>query len=151
MATSRKTGARVEGTGSVFSAAARRGEDGGRADGGDGASGGRTIVVIGGRDSELVARAAKLGLEPLLASDELLDEAIELALRQTAELARLRVVTGRLAQVERAKGILMERHKLSERDAHDRMRRHARSLNVKLATIAEAVEASYLVVPPAEP
>jgi response regulator NasT len=109
---------------------------------------GRLVVVIGSRDSELATRAAQLGLEPLLSSDTELEQAIETALREASELHRLRSVAARLAQVERAKGILMERHKLSERDAHDRMRRHARSLNVKLTAIAEAVEDSYLLVPP---
>jgi response regulator NasT len=85
--------------------------------------------VIGGSESELLARATERGLERLLASDERLDDAIDLALKQVAELARLRTVTARLAQVERAKGILMERHKVTERDAHERLRRHARKLN----------------------
>ena len=152
MATSRKTAARVEGTDIVFSAAARCGTGDGRADGGGESTGSeRPIVVIGRRESELVARATRLGLEILLASDEELEEAIALALRQAAELGRLRTANARLAQVERAKGILMERHKVSERDAHDRMRRHARRLNVKLTAIAEAVEDSYLLVPAEEP
>ena len=108
-------------------------------------------MVIGGRESGLVERATELGLEIFLASDEELEDAVALALRQAAELERLRTVNARLAQVERAKGILMERHKVSERDAHDRMRRHARRLNVKLTAIAEAVEDSYLLVPAEEP
>ena len=45
-----------------------------------------------------------------------------LALKQAEQFDRLRAVTARLAQVERAKGVLMERHKLSERDAHERLR-----------------------------
>jgi hypothetical protein len=152
MATSRKTAARVEETEIVFSAAARCGVSDGRADDGGGSIGSeRPLVVIGRGESELVARATELGLEILLASDEELEQAVALALRQAAELERLRTVSARLAQVERAKGILMERHKVSERDAHDRMRRHARRLNVKLTAIAEAVEDSYLLVPAEEP
>jgi ANTAR domain len=146
MATSRKTAAGVEGIETVFAAAAKSVAGDGRADGAGGGNGdgGRPILVIGHRDSELVARAAQLGLELLLASDEELEEAIAQALGQAAELERLRSVS---AQVERAKGILMERHKLSEREAHDRMRSHARSQNVKLTVIAAAVEDSYLLVP----
>jgi AmiR/NasT family two-component response regulator len=137
MATSRKATVRVDGSEMVFSAAATS------ADGS-----GRLVVVVGGRESELATRAAALGLESLLASGADLEQAIENALRAAAELHRLRTVAARLAQVERAKGILMERHQLSERDAHDRMRRHARSLNVRLTAVAEAVEDSYLLVPP---
>jgi AmiR/NasT family two-component response regulator len=148
MARSRKTDARVEGTETVYSAAASGG-GGARADRGiRGATDDvRPIVVVGGRESELVQRATELGLEPLLAKGVELEETIAVALRLAAELDRLRTVTARLAQVERAKGILMERHKVSERDAHERMRSHARRLNVKLAAIAEAVEESYLLVP----
>ena len=55
-------------------------------------------------------------------------------------------MTARLVQVERAKGILMERHKIGEREAHEQMRRHARKLNLKLADVAEAVLESYLLL-----
>ena len=106
---------------------------------------------MGARESELVARATERGLEPLLVSDEQLEDAIAMALQQAAELERLRTVAARLGQLERAKGILMERHKVSERDAHDRMRRHARNLNVKIAAVAQAVEDSYLLLPLEEP
>jgi AmiR/NasT family two-component response regulator len=75
-----------------------------------------------------------------------LEAAMALVREQAAELRRLRLLSARLAQLERAKGILMERHSLRERDAHERMRRHARSLNVKLSDVAEAVLASYLLV-----
>ena len=95
--------------------------------------------------------SAKAAEKRLLASDERVDGAIDLALKQVAELARLRTVTARLAQVERAKGILTERHKVSERDAHERLRRHARNLNVKLIVVAAAIEDSHLLIPTDEP
>ena len=141
MTTSGKTGAEIGSSEVVFAAVARNGD----------AARELAIVVIGGRESELVARATERGLTPLLASDDLLDDAIARALDQVAELDRLRTVSARVAQVERAKGILMERHKLSERDAHERMRRHARNLNVKLAVVAEAIEDSYLLISVDEP
>jgi len=133
----------------VFAAAAQTANGDGLATGDPAGAraAGRMIVVIGGPESELVGRATEHGLEPLLASDELLDEAISQALKHAAELQRLRSVTTRLAQLERAKGILMERHKVSEREAHERMRSHARRLNLKLAAVAEAVEDSYLLFP----
>jgi response regulator NasT len=151
MTTSGKRDGGVE-ENTVFAAAVSTGTDEALAAGEDrgGAADGRTVVVIGGPESELVTRATEQGLEPLLAREEQLDEAVSLALKQAAELERLRSLTARLAQVERAKGILMERHKMSERDAHERMRRHARNLNVKLAAVAEAVEDSYLLVPAEE-
>jgi AmiR/NasT family two-component response regulator len=152
MTTSGKMDAGIGGGELVFAAVAAAGNGEKRAFGegsGDAARG--EVVLIGGSESELVARATERGLERLLASDERLDDAIDLALKQVAELARLRTLTARLAQVERAKGILMERHKVTERDAHERMRRHARKLNVKLIIVAEAIEDSYLLIPIDEP
>ncbi len=106
-----------------------------------------TLVVIGGGDSELVERATALGLAHQLASGETLEDAIALALKQVQELARLRSLSARVAQVERAKGILMERHKISEREAHEQLRNHARKLNLRLTAVAQAIENSYVVVP----
>ena len=152
MAKPGKPSVEVKTTEIVFAAAATNGDrNDDPGDGGIVAADGHPIVVVGARESELVARATEQGLESLLVSDERLEDAIAMALQQAAELERLRTVAGRLAQVERAKGILMERHKVSERDAHDRMRRHARNLNVKLAAVAQAVEDSYLLLPLEEP
>ena len=143
---------RVKTTEIMFAAAATNGDhNGGPGNGGIVVADGHPIVVVGTRESELVARATERGLEPLLVSDEQLEDAIAMALQQAAELERLRTVAARLGQLERAKGILMERHKVSERDAHDRMRRHARNLNVKIAAVAQAVEDSYLLLPLEEP
>jgi AmiR/NasT family two-component response regulator len=129
----------------VFAAAAVEGP---RRDGaGSQLEAGRTVVLIGGRDSELVRQAADRGIAPLVPAAATLDEALALALKQAEELDRLRTVSTRLATVERAKGVLMERHKVSEHEAHEKMRRHARKLNVKLTDVAEAVLESYLLLP----
>lgn len=144
---SREGGARtgLDGVEGVFAAAAIRGPEltevlaGGPTDV-------RTVVVLGAHDSELVRQAAERGLVPLLPAARTIEEALALALRQLKELNRLRTTTARLVQVERAKGILMERHKISEHDAHEQMRRHARKLNLKLADVAEAVIESYLLL-----
>jgi two-component system, response regulator / RNA-binding antiterminator len=141
--------ARVEGleaVAEVFAAAAVRGPDVAEVEAGVPADAPRTMVVIGGRDSELAREAAERGLAPLLPAAGTLEEALALALRQLEELNRLRTMTVRLAQVERAKGILMERQKISERDAHEQLRRHARKLNLKLIDVAEAVTESYLLL-----
>jgi response regulator NasT len=111
----------------------------------------QTLVVVGGGDSELVERVAAAGIAHVVVDAETLEAALALAVKQVEQHERLRAVTARLAQVERAKGVLMERHKVSERDAHERMRRHARKLNLKLSAVAEAVEASYLLLVLEEP
>jgi ANTAR domain-containing protein len=130
----------AEGRRAIFAAAAK-------ADGHLRREEGQTLVVIGADDSELVERATALGIAYQLVDAETLEEAIALVLKESQELERLRTLTPRLAQVERAKGILMERHKLSERDAYEQMRNHARSLNLKLTAVAEAVESSYFLLP----
>ena len=43
------------------------------------------------------------------------------------------------AVVERAKGILMERHDIAEQDAYEMLRRHARDERQSLLSTAEAV------------
>jgi AmiR/NasT family two-component response regulator len=107
----------------------------------------RTVVVIAGSDSDLVRQATARGVAPLLTRAETVEEALALALRQMEEQDRLKRLMHERAQLERAKGILMERHKVNERDAHERMRRHARKLNLKLGDVADAVVTSYLLLP----
>ena len=147
MTMSRDGGARtgLDGVERVFAAAAIRGPELTEVQAG-GPTDARTVIVIGDRDSELVRQAAELGLVSSLPAARTIEEALALALRQLEELNRLRTMTVRLVQVERAKGILMERHKISEHDAHEQMRRHARKLNLKLADVAEAVIESYLLL-----
>jgi hypothetical protein len=65
------------------------------------------------------------------------------AREQAAELDRLRTVQARTATVERAKGILMARHGITEQKASEMLRRHARSTNSRIVDVADAVLASY--------
>jgi AmiR/NasT family two-component response regulator len=68
-----------------------------------------------------------------------LQSAIEIALRRFAEFQSLEGAFGRRAVIERAKGILMERHDINEDHAFELLRTHARSSNRRLADIANAV------------
>jgi AmiR/NasT family two-component response regulator len=110
-----------------------------------------SVVIVGGPDSELARQADALGIATVLASAGTLDAAITLALRQVQELAELRRLHDRTAFVERAKGVLMERYKLSEGEALSLLRRHARNRNLKLQDVALAVVGSHLLLPPREP
>jgi len=72
--------------------------------------------------------------------------AIEISLRRYREAEKL---AGKVDQlegalerrvvIERAKGILMERHKISDREAFERIRAHARSTSRPVVEIAQAV------------
>jgi AmiR/NasT family two-component response regulator len=63
--------------------------------------------------------------------------------REQHELAeqveRLEGALARRALIERAKGILMERHSLADRAAFELMREHARSHNRTVVDVAAAV------------
>ncbi len=72
--------------------------------------------------------------------------ALELACRRFGELADLREQAARLEEaletrklLSQAKGLLIERHGLSEQEAHRRMQKEASRRNLKLAEVARAV------------
>jgi response regulator NasT len=99
-------------------------------------------------DAEFVARAADRGINAYARPDtaDAVQSAIELALRRHAEIAALEHKVDELegalqrrALIERAKGILMERHGVDERPAFERLRRHARSANRRVADVARDV------------
>jgi len=99
-------------------------------------------------DVEFVARAAERGISAWIDSStpEAVQGAIEVALRRYQEMARLQVkvdqlesALGRRAMIERAKGILMERHGIDERAAFGRLRDHARAQNRRVVEVAVAV------------
>jgi len=54
---------------------------------------------------------------------------------------------GRRALIERAKGILMERHAVAEDVAFEMLREHSRTTNRKLVDLAEAVVDGHRLLP----
>lgn len=77
---------------------------------------------------------------------EELQGAVEIVLRRFAEFHRLEGALGRRALTERAKGILMERYGLDEREAFELLRSHSRRTGRKLIDVAEAVTTSHLLL-----
>ena len=53
----------------------------------------------------------------------------------------------RRALIERAKGILMERHGLDDREAFELMRDHARAQNRRVVDVARAVTDGHALLP----
>jgi response regulator NasT len=107
-------------------------------------------------DVEFVARAADRGISAWIESStpEIVQGAIEVALRRYEETAALQVKVDQLesalqrrSQIERAKGILMERHALDERDAFELMRDHARAQNRRVVDVAVAVTEGHALLP----
>ncbi|MDQ3866435.1 MAG: response regulator [Actinomycetota bacterium] len=112
------------------------------------------IVMLTAYDQEeLVARAVEAGVfgylvKPFRESDLL--PAIRAARARHAELEALRAEAESLAEalatrkvVERAKGLLMEREKISEEDAFARLRRVSQSSSRPLKVVAEALIATF--------
>jgi len=108
-------------------------------------------------DVDFVARAAERGISAWIesASPEVVQGAIEVALRRYEEQARLETKVEQLesaldrrAVIERAKGILMERHGIDERAAFDVLRDHARSQSRRVVDVARAVTDGHALLPP---
>jgi response regulator NasT len=111
-------------------------------------SGGPVIALIGGEEGDFVPRAAERGIYAVArdGDPDALRDAIEVACRRHAEsnrlvqqVDRLETALERRAVIERAKGILMERHDIGEREAFDRLRAHARSHNRTVVDVAAGV------------
>jgi AmiR/NasT family two-component response regulator len=109
---------------------------------------GPVIALLAEEDAGFVRRAAERGIYAAVRDGDpnAIQSAIEIALRRHAETARLVQQVGKLegalerrAVIERAKGILMERHGIDDREAFDRMRGHARSHNRTVVDVASAV------------
>lgn len=106
------------------------------------------IAVLDSEDPAFVARAAERGViayaRPVDA--ESVQSALEIAVRRFAELSelgdaveKLEDAIARRATIERAKGILMERHGISDREAFELLRAEARSNNRRVFEVARDV------------
>jgi AmiR/NasT family two-component response regulator len=99
------------------------------------------ITLLETDDHAFVSEAAKRGVFAYITdtNPRQLQDSIEIVLRRFAEFQNLEGAFGRRAVIERAKGILMERHDADEQAAFEMLRTHARSGNRKLVDIAAAV------------
>ena len=105
------------------------------------------IAILETKDPEFVNEAAKRGIFAYVTDGdtEELQGAVDIVLRRFAEFHRLEGAFGRRALTERAKGILMERHGIDEREAFELLRSHSRCTGRKLIDVAEAVSTSHLL------
>jgi AmiR/NasT family two-component response regulator len=74
------------------------------------------IVLLHAPDPEFVKEASKRGVFAHISDDDVEDwqSSLDIVLRRFAEYHNLEGAFGRRALTERAKGILMERHSISE-------------------------------------
>jgi response regulator NasT len=117
---------------------------------------GPVIALIDEEDAAFVAEAARRGIFAYARQEtpESIQAAIEIAMRRFAEqrelveqVERLEGALERRAVIERAKGILMERHGLDDRAAFERLRDHARSRNRTVVGVAAAVTEGHQLLP----
>jgi AmiR/NasT family two-component response regulator len=107
------------------------------------------IAVLEGRDPSFVDEAAKRGVFAYIvdSTPDELQSALDITLRRFAEYHNLQGAFGRRAHTERAKGILMERHKIDERQAFEMLRDQSRRTGRKLIDIAMSVLEGHLLLP----
>jgi AmiR/NasT family two-component response regulator len=120
------------------------------------ASGPVLVSVREAKDPQLIARAADMGITGYVDSWEPHDvqAAIDVAVRRHREESRLsekveqlQTALERRTVIERAKGILMERHQIDEREAFERLREVARSGGRRVVDVSQAVLDGHSLLP----
>jgi AmiR/NasT family two-component response regulator len=122
----------------------------------DAFSSGPVIALLDREDPDFVAEAAERGIFAYARQEtaDSIQSAIEVAMRRwrehhelTEQVERLENAIERRAVIERAKGILMERHGVDDRAAFQRVREHARSNNRTVVDVAAAVAEGHALLP----
>jgi len=117
---------------------------------------GPLIVLLSSHESHFISSAAERGIDAFARpqSDDEVKAAIELVMKRHAEKAQLEVQVEQLegalerrGTIERAKGILMERHGVDERHAFELMRQQARRSNRRVVELAHAVADGHSLLP----
>jgi AmiR/NasT family two-component response regulator len=111
------------------------------------------IVLIHSPDPGFVREASKRGIFAYITDADAIDwqSSIDIVLRRFAEYHDLEGAFGRRATIERAKGILMERHSVDDGSAFDMLRDRSRAANRKLVDIAAAVVDGHALLPKEAP
>src|SRR3954463_16695587 len=107
------------------------------------------IVLIHARDPDFVKEASKRGVFAHISDADVEDwqSSIDIVLRRFAEYHDLEGAFGRRALIERAKGVLMERHGIDETSAFALLREPSRVDNRKLVDLATAVVDGHRLLP----
>ena len=117
---------------------------------------GPLIVLLGEHEAGFVTRAAERGIDAFARPqfEAEVQGAIELTMKRHAEVTRLNAQVEQLESalerrgtIERAKGILMERHGVGERQAFELLRQQARRSNRRVVELAGAVADGLSLLP----
>ncbi|MGH2635362.1 MAG: ANTAR domain-containing response regulator [Actinomycetota bacterium] len=114
------------------------------------------IAILDVEDEAFIHEAAKRGIFAYITEGKgaaALQSSLDVVLCRFAEYHGLEGAFARRAVTERAKGILMERHSIDEKQAFAMLRDQARRTNRKITDVAEAVALSVSMLParPTEP
>jgi AmiR/NasT family two-component response regulator len=106
------------------------------------------IVLLHSPDPAFVREASKRGVFAHISDNDTdgWQSSIDIVLRRFAEYQNLAGAFGRRATIERAKGILMERHSITEANAFEMLREQSRVGNRKLIDLATAVVDSHALL-----
>jgi AmiR/NasT family two-component response regulator len=107
------------------------------------------IVLLHEPDPAFIKEASKRGVFAHISDTDVDDwqSSIDIVLRRFAEYHDLQGAFGRRATIERAKGILMERHSIDEESAFAMLRERSRIDNRKLIDLAAAVVDGHRLLP----
>ncbi len=107
------------------------------------------IALLHAPDPAFVKEASKRGVFAHISDADVEDwqSSIDIVLRRFAEYHDLQGAFGRRATIERAKGILMERHSIDEDAAFEMLRERSRIDNRKLIALATAVVDGHRLLP----
>jgi AmiR/NasT family two-component response regulator len=107
------------------------------------------IALIHAPDPAFVKEASKRGVFAYITDADGQDwqSSIDIVLRRFAEYHDLEGAFGRRAIIERAKGILMERHSVDDTTAFAMLREQSRDANRKLFDLAAAVVDGHRLLP----
>ena len=117
---------------------------------------GPVIAQLPDADVDFLSRAADRGISAYVESmdPESIQGAIEVAVRRYREAQRLHEKVDQLesalerrGKIERAKGILMERHGVDERQAFELLRDRSRASNRRVVEVAQAVLDGHSLLP----
>ena len=117
---------------------------------------GPVIAQLPDADVDFLSRAADRGISAYVESmdPESVQGAIEIAVRRYREARQLHEKVDQLegalerrGVIERAKGILMERHGVGEREAFELLRDHSRASRRRVVEVAQAVLDGHAMLP----
>jgi response regulator NasT len=109
------------------------------------------IALLEAQDATWVNEAAKRGIFAYIVDGDPneMQNAIDITIRRYAEYTNLEGAFARRAVIERAKGIMMARQGIDEKEAFERLRAQSRNSGRKLFQVAESVvESHLLLIPP---